>query len=54
MFNKINILLIGMVQNMSHFICPNCKHESHIFKNKGAEKSGIGKQFESVKLYTFE
>lgn len=41
MFNKINILLIGMVQNMSHFICPNCKHESHIFKNKGAERVAL-------------
>lgn len=38
MFNKINIPIIGMVQNMSHFICPNCNHESHIFKSKGAEK----------------
>ncbi|KGU33355.1 ATP-binding protein [Candida albicans P75063] len=41
MFNKINIPLIGMVQNMSHFICPNCKHESHIFKNKGAERVAL-------------
>lgn len=41
MFNKINIPIIGMVQNMSHFICPNCKHESHIFKSKGAEKVAL-------------
>lgn len=38
MFNKINIPIIGMVQNMSHYICPNCNHESHIFRSKGAEK----------------
>ncbi|CAK9440465.1 uncharacterized protein LODBEIA_P45650 [Lodderomyces beijingensis] len=38
MFNKVNIPIIGMVQNMSHFICPNCSHESHIFKSEGAVK----------------
>lgn len=38
MFNKVNIPLIGIVQNMSHYICPNCKHESHIFKSDGARR----------------
>lgn len=38
MFNKVNIPLIGIVQNMSHYICPNCNHESHIFKSNGAER----------------
>lgn len=23
---------------MSHYICPNCNHKSHIFKSDGAEK----------------
>ncbi|CAD1809197.1 ParA/MinD ATPase like family protein [Candida parapsilosis] len=38
MFNKVKIPLIGIVQNMSHYICPNCNHKSHIFKSDGAEK----------------
>ncbi|RLV93642.1 Iron-sulfur protein IND1 [Spathaspora sp. JA1] len=38
MFQKVNIPIIGIVQNMSHFICPNCKHESHIFKSEGARR----------------
>lgn len=25
-----------MIQNMSMFVCPNCKHESHIFGTDGA------------------
>lgn len=38
MFNKVNVPIMGLVQNMSHFICPNCSHESHIFGSKGAER----------------
>jgi Mrp family chromosome partitioning ATPase len=29
--NKTNTKIIGVVENMSGFICPNCSHESHIF-----------------------
>ncbi|CAO3613840.1 unnamed protein product [Cunninghamella echinulata] len=38
MFKKVNVPILGMVQNMSLFICPNCHHESHIFGNDGAHK----------------
>lgn len=38
MFQKVNIPILGMVQNMSYFLCPNCNHESHIFGNEGAIK----------------
>lgn len=38
MFNKVNIPILGMVQNMSYFICPNCDHESHIFGSDGAKR----------------
>ncbi len=31
-FSKI----IGLVQNMSYFLCPNCNHESHVFGTDGA------------------
>ena len=36
MFQKVNVPLLGMVENMSSFICPNCQRESHIFSHGGA------------------
>jgi ATP-binding protein involved in chromosome partitioning len=38
MFNKIHVPILGLVQNMSMFCCPNCNHISHIFGNDGAKK----------------
>ncbi|KAL5612406.1 hypothetical protein BROUX41_000067 [Berkeleyomyces rouxiae] len=31
MFKKTDINVLGMVQNMSLFTCPNCHHDSHVF-----------------------
>ena len=31
MFNTLNIDVLGIVENMSVFVCPECGHESHIF-----------------------
>ena len=36
MYEKVNIPVLGLVQNMSYYLCPNCNHESHIFGNDGA------------------
>ena len=36
MFRKVNVPLLGVVENMSVFVCPNCNHESHIFGAHGA------------------
>lgn len=38
MFQKVKIPILGLVQNMNYFVCPNCLHESHIFGNEGARK----------------
>lgn len=38
MFNKVNIPILGLVQNMSYYICPNCNHEAHIFGSEGARR----------------
>ncbi|ODQ81694.1 hypothetical protein BABINDRAFT_170395 [Babjeviella inositovora NRRL Y-12698] len=38
MFKKVKIPLLGLVQNMSYFVCPNCSHESHIFGSDGARR----------------
>lgn len=31
MFNKVHIPLLGLVENMSVFVCPNCHHSEHLF-----------------------
>jgi len=36
MFKKVDIPILGLVQNMSHFVCPKCQHVSHIFGQDGA------------------
>jgi len=38
MFEKVGIPILGVVENMSLHICPQCGHESHIFGFGGAEK----------------
>jgi len=29
--------IVGMVENMSYFVCPHCQHEVDIFSRGGAE-----------------
>ena len=38
MYQKLNIPVIGLVENMSHFACPSCRHESDIFGKGGGEE----------------
>jgi ATP-binding protein involved in chromosome partitioning len=38
MFRKVDVPILGLVENMSVFVCPNCGHESHIFSHGGAHK----------------
>jgi ATP-binding protein involved in chromosome partitioning len=38
MFEKVGILILGIVENMSFHLCPKCGHESHIFGSGGAER----------------
>ncbi|XP_038637237.1 iron-sulfur protein NUBPL isoform X2 [Scyliorhinus canicula] len=37
MFRKVNVPVLGIVQNMSVFQCPKCKYETHIFGADGAK-----------------
>src|SRR5476651_1343034 len=37
MYKKLNIPTLGIVENMSYFICPNCQHESDIFGKSGGQ-----------------
>jgi ATP-binding protein involved in chromosome partitioning len=36
MFGKLKVPVLGIVENMSAYICPNCGHEAHIFGHGGA------------------
>jgi ATP-binding protein involved in chromosome partitioning len=36
MFEKTQVPVLGIVENMSMFICPHCGHEAHIFGHGGA------------------
>ncbi len=38
MFRKVNIDVLGMVENMSFFICPNCHARHEIFGSGGARQ----------------
>jgi len=38
MFEKVGIPILGIVENMSIHVCPNCGHESHIFGEGGAAR----------------
>lgn len=45
MFDKVNVPVFGIVENMSYFVCPHCNKRSDIFKHGGAktaaEKLGV-------------
>jgi ATP-binding protein involved in chromosome partitioning len=36
MFDKVNIPVLGIVENMSSFVCPHCRQETAIFDHGGA------------------
>lgn len=38
MYQKLNIPTLGLVENMSHFVCPDCGHEADIFGKGGGER----------------
>jgi len=41
MYQKLNIPVLGLIENMSYFVCPSCGHESDIFGRGGAEQVAV-------------
>jgi len=41
MFRQMKVDLIGVVENMSYFVCPHCHHEIDIFSRGGAERTAV-------------
>ena len=36
MFRKVDVPVLGIIQNMSVYVCPNCGHSEHVFGEDGA------------------
>jgi ATP-binding protein involved in chromosome partitioning len=39
MFHSVNIPILGVVENMSHYVCPSCGHTENIFGHRGAQQT---------------
>ncbi len=39
MFRQMKVDLVGVVENMSYFVCPHCNHEIDIFSRGGVERT---------------
>ena len=38
MYRKLDIPTLGVIENMSHYVCPSCAHQSDIFGHGGGER----------------
>jgi ATP-binding protein involved in chromosome partitioning len=47
MFRKVDVPVLGFIENMSYFACPNCGHRSEIFAHGGARREAerLGVEF---------
>ncbi len=41
MFEKVGVRILGVVENMSFFHCPNCGADTHIFGHGGARTEAL-------------
>ncbi len=48
MFRKVNVPVLGVVENMAIHICSNCGHEEHVFGSGGGER--IAKDYQTELL----
>lgn len=39
MFKRVEVPILGVIENMSHYICPSCGHRDDIFSSGGAKKA---------------
>ncbi len=39
MFQKVNVPLLGIVENMSYYLCPKCGNREEIFKHGGGKRT---------------
>jgi len=41
MFEKVNVPIIGIIENMSYFVCPHCSERTDIFSAGGAKARAV-------------
>ena len=41
MFKKLNVPILGMVENMSTFVCPHCGSPTDLFGHGGAQAAAV-------------
>ena len=51
MFAQVNVEVLGIVENMSHFTCPHCHQEIDIFSRGGAERTAQAVQRSLPRLH---
>lgn len=44
MFDKVQVPVLGIIENMSYHLCENCGHKSHVFGEAGGEKMAKSKK----------
>lgn len=55
MFERVNVPVYGIIENMSYYICPSCGHREEIFSYGGGKRSAekLGTKFlGEIPLYT--
>ncbi|MBR0651403.1 Mrp/NBP35 family ATP-binding protein [Roseomonas terrae] len=47
MFEKVNVPVLGLIENMSYYCCPNCNHRAELFGHGGAKREAdrLGVEF---------
>jgi len=47
MFEKVNVPVLGLIENMSYYCCPNCNHRADLFGHGGAKREAerLGVEF---------
>ena len=47
MFRKVNVPVVGIIENMAGFVCPHCGEATHVFKRGGGERTAevVGTSF---------